>query len=196
MKNLLINTAALSLCLTPIAANAEFITFDDYSLTTEHVKIINEYEGFDWENTYIINGDKYEHPNTGYTNGIVSGEYVGFGLSDSTVSLSRDGETFNIQSIFFAGAWRNDLDIHVTGWLNGSIKDSYDQTVIGQTTEPHEYKFNYEGIDELKIYASGGTPAGLYADAPIFVFEHIVYSIPEPSTLLLLAIGTTRHPET
>ncbi len=170
------------------------LTFDDIS-TSDSGLIFDSYNygGFDWlpPSTgwafYYMKSSVF--PDSGFANGIVSGNYVAFPSTYDPAGIggliSSDSFTFN--GAYFTAAWRDGLNIQVDGYLEEEIV--YTTTIVVGTTSPTWFNFNYAGIDEIRFVASGGTHhEGYEYDNTHFAIDNFTY-VPEPTTLLLLTLG-------
>jgi hypothetical protein len=169
-------------------AYSNIITFDDVNAHDGYVKLQNGYDGLNWDNFYVVNGNTME-PNCGYKHGIVSGENVAFNAYGNIASLSDALFTFNGANL--TGAWNDGLSIDVNGYKNGSLL--YSKTVIVNTDAPKWCDFNFIGIDNLSFNSYGGTPhPNLIGVGTHFAMDNFTFnatSVPEPGTLSMLLIG-------
>jgi len=193
MKTKIITVLAVLFTITFQAQAAYVLTFDDIGeVTDESLPVPNGYGGFNWGNlavgAFYYTKPTILYPNTGYENGIVSGDYVAFCTSYGTPGLGRiTGDTFTFNGAFLTAGWRDGLNVQVDGYLNNNL--TYTTTVVIDTTGPTWYQFNYSNIDELRFNASGGTQhEGYEYDMEHFVIDNFTY-IPEPATILLLSLG-------
>lgn len=178
--------ASTLILLTAGFASAAVLTFDDITSGFKS-EMPESYGGFEWDNMYVING----LPSTGFDNGAVSGDYVaynGFGSMGASIS---DG-LFDFIGAYFTAAWRNGLNVSLTGKLDGLEK--YAMTITVDTTKATWFDFNFLGIDELVISGYGGTDiSDINFENPRthFAMDNFTFHkpVPEPSTILLLAIG-------
>ena len=127
---------------------------------------------------------------------ITDGFYYGV-VSVSNVAVANTGEidspggSFNFLSTYLTGAWNSNLNIEVEGFRSGALL--YDTTVVASATSPAPFTFSYLDIDHLYFNASGGQPAfGTPGVSKYFAMDDFAFEfIPEPSSLLLAAIGAT-----
>ena len=172
------------------------LTFDDIS-TSDSGLIFDSYNygGFDWLppstgwGFYYMKSSAF--PDSGFANGIVSGNYVAFPSTYYHEGIggliSPDLFTFN--GAYFTAAWRDGLNIQVDGYFNDT--PIYTTTVVVDTTGPTWFNFNYIGIDELRFVASGGTHhEGYENDNTQFAIDNFTFAdVPEPATFLLFTLG-------
>jgi len=129
-------------------------------------------------------------PNSGYNNGLVSGDYVAFPSKFYESGTGRiTGNLYTFNGAYLTAAWRDGLNVQVDGYLNDSL--IYSTTVVVDTTGPTWFDFDYIDIDELKFSSYGGVPNENYPyqTGYHFAMDNFTY-IPEPTTLLLFALGT------
>ena len=172
----------LSICFNQ-DAYALLITFDDVGSTLEDEPIFNGYKGFQWDNFDYIHKDF--RPVSGYHNGVVSGDYLGFNGLGQPASMS--GQLFDFQGAFLTGAWNNGLFVNVRGYSGPNL--IYDQTVTVNSNAPTWFLFQYNNIDKLNFNSFGGFNAGYGFSGSHFAIDDIQYglrsTIPEPSTFIL-----------
>ncbi|MBN2377078.1 MAG: PEP-CTERM sorting domain-containing protein [Sedimentisphaerales bacterium] len=167
---------------------ADVLTFDDIGTTPIDAEPIPDgYGGFDWY-TILYLDPSIVTVDSGYANGIVSGDYVALVSNYSHEGIGwLTGNPFTFNGAYFTSVWRDDLNIQVDGYLDNSL--IYTTTVTIDTIDPVWFQFEYENIDELKFSASGGTVHDGYIwDNTQFVIDNFSY-IPEPSTILLFTFG-------
>ena len=196
MRNLIVGIMMTLFIVCGGVVNATVLTFDDiypaYSLST----IQNGYGGFDWTNMGCNRVSHYGSYINGYTEGVVSGDYVAFNRWERTGFIS-DGE-FDFNGAYLTGAWNDGLNIRVEGFLNGNRL--YDETVvvdtIVNTPESNWFTFNYEGIDSLEFSSFGGIDSGTSGSGTHFAMDNFTFNepmeaapVPEPATMFLLGTG-------
>lgn len=179
-------TAAGSL-LVSTQASAATLTFDDISAAALGT-IPDGYGGFDWTSGGFIDGDDI-FATSGYANGAVSGEYVGYNEFEDPLTIT--GPAFDFVSVYLTAAWNNGLTVRVSGYLGAALL--YQQSVLVSTGGPTLFNFNYLGIDRLVFESSGGTNAGLTGLGTHFAMDNFEYNadttVPEPATLMLVGFG-------
>jgi hypothetical protein len=156
------------------SASARLITFDDLANVTVYQNIPNPYEGFDWSSHFrYLNGADYP--------------------------FSRR-MPFELDSFYLAAAWRDGLEVTMTGKLNGVTVDSTTLTVnqSGPTLET----FNNWDVNEVVLQSFGGASVGWF-DGYQFVLDNLTISpvpeeslrvnsfgaVPESSTRALMLLG-------
>jgi hypothetical protein len=150
---------------------ADVLTFDDVT-TSQYTLIPNGYGGFDWDWFGVVHQSVY--PGSGYENAVVSGEYAGFNVLGEVASLN--GEVFDFNGVYLTAAWREGLNITVSGYLDGVLM--YESTVTVDAYEPAWFDFNYMGIDSLVFESWGGTdimPDSIYV-GPHFAMDDFTFN--------------------
>lgn len=187
MKKLSMATvgAALIALGTGGAAQATVLTFDDISPIDDYASIPNGYGGLDWDNFSYLNS--LSIPNSGYNNGIVSGNYVAFNVAGDPAIVGNG--VFDFNSAYLTAAWNNSLSITVEGLNNGS--SLYSTTVVVDTNSPILFDFDYRGINELRFTSFGGDNAGFNGRGTQFAMDNFNFTpVPEPASVLgVLAFG-------
>lgn len=184
-----LKTTVISLGLSMASmSNATVITFDELPHWTN---IGNHYAGLNWTNLYTQQGSL---SSGGYTNAVVSGQNATFngGANDA---LLVSGSLFDFNGVYLTAAWNDGLNIKVTGSKNGL--ELYSQTVTVDTSGPTWFDFNFFGVDALRFDSFGGTAnaafigrgAGEHFSMDNFTYDEVVQSVPESSSLMLLALG-------
>lgn len=138
------------IAILSVAVNAEVLNFDD--VTTGDFAILPAgYGGFTWDAVGAVHESVY--PDSGYNAGVVSGEYVGFNVLGETATVT--GPVFDFNGVYLTAAWREGLNIRVSGYFEGALL--YETTVVVDLYEPTWFDFNYAGVDELVFESFGGT---------------------------------------
>lgn len=187
----LLFSAILALGIGSSAAQAAVITFDDLP-ATDMDAIQNGYQGFHWGDNFMTSV-AYIHkdtmPDTGFSKGVVSGNYAAFNNFATTSTISSDIFTFN--GTYLTAAWNESLLVEVTGFLNNLAL--FTKTVTLGTQQAQWFEFNFIGINQLSFRAWGGTPSNLNEGGEHFVMDNFTYtqatSVPESSPLILLILG-------
>jgi hypothetical protein len=159
-------------------ASARLITFDN--LQGSDVKIPDGWGGFHWSNDfYYLNGAS--EPGSGYDNGVVSPPNVAINAYGATVSFGRL-EPFELVGFDLTAAWRDGLNVRVTGKLNGVKVD--EETVTVNASGPTEETFDWK-VNQVVIYAYGGVSAHLGDRGAEFAIDNLTTS-PVPKALTVL----------
>jgi hypothetical protein len=165
------------------------ITFDDLPNSTTGTFIASPYQGLSWSNFAHLNA--VLHANILGTNGELYGM-----VSPSNVAFNAYGNpaeidsvtNFNFLSAYLTGAWNSNLNIEVEGF-NGAQK-IYDTIVIASATNATLFTFDYLNIDRLYFSSYGGQVAFGPVPDYNFAMDNFMFEfIPEPSSLLLTALG-------
>ena len=172
------------LCLAD-TASATLITFDDLPDNSVYQRIPNPYAGFDWSpHFWYLDGADYPYP-SGYQNGVVSPPNVAFNENGLPVSFSRrPSMPFELDSFYLAAAWRDGLEVTVTGELCSPaptcvVVDSTTLTV--STSGPTLETFNWDDVNKVVFQSFGGVPVGF--EGYQFVLDNVrISSVPELST--------------
>ena len=184
-----ISTILVVLFIITFQAQAYVLTFDDISdFSEDSLPIPDGYGGFNWEDFYYINAPAVV-PDSGYDNGLVSGDYVAFASTYENPGTGRIlGDLFTFNGAYLTGAWRDGLNVKVDGYLNDVLL--YSTTVVVDTTGPTWFDFDYVDIDALDFSAYGGTqnPNYPFQEGTHFAIDNFTY-IPEPTTFLLFGLG-------
>jgi hypothetical protein len=172
--------------------SATVVTFDNLSDSTTGTFIPTGYQGLSWSNFAYLNA--VLHSNvfgvSGANYGMVSPFNVAFNGSGFPAEIDSRGTNFNFLSAYFTGAWNSNLNIEIQGFRSGTLL--YDTTVVASATSPTLFTFNDLDIDRLYFNSFGGQDAGFGSGAgEVFVMDNFTFEfIPEPSTLLLTAMGS------
>ncbi len=179
-------------------ASARLITFDDLPNNSLYQRIPNPYAGFDWSPHFLyLNGADYIYP-FGYQNGVVSAPNVAFNGGGRPVNFSSHVpfEPFELDSFNLTAAWRDELEVTVTGELNGVVVHSTTLTV--NTSGPTLETFNWD-VNKVVFHSFGGVPVGF--EGYQFVLDNLSVSlvpdssirsfdaVPESSTWTLMLVG-------
>ena len=144
-------------------AAASVVNFDDIDASAGDVILdsLSPYQGFDWANfSAYTNTPDF----TGFNNGIVSSPNAAYTSGDSLgspiVSTISSTSAFDFVSAYLGAGWYDGLDVTVEGF-DGATKD-FSKTVTVDTSGAQLFSFNFDGIDELKIFS---TVTGTTTDA-------------------------------
>ncbi|MBP7051039.1 MAG: PEP-CTERM sorting domain-containing protein [Phycisphaerae bacterium] len=134
-----------------------------------------------------MSGDYYGSNPSGYANGTVSGGYVAFNSMGRTVSISCE-DTFVFTGAYFTGAWRDDLQIVIDGYLDGELL--YSTTFTVNTEEPTWAQVAWGYTDQLVFSSSGGTSVGWRLSGTQFAMDNLTIHAPAPGAIILVGLGT------
>jgi len=184
---------ALFSSVLPFSARSQtVITFDDIPTPNLYASIPNGYQGLDWSTNFsVLNAiqatDDGQYP-SGYFYGMVSPSNVAYNGSASPVEVDAP-TNFNFLSTYLTDAWNSNLNLEVEGFNGGTLL--YSNTVVASATSPTLFTFDYLNIDRLTFNSYGGQSAGFGYSGGNFVMDNMTFDfIPEPSSLLLTALGT------
>lgn len=177
-----------------ISTQAAVITFDDLP-ATELDAIPDGYQGFNWGAASMANVSYFNQnvlPDTGFANGVVSGDYAAFNFLATTSNISTSsGEQFDFNGSYLTAGWNDGLNIEVSGFLNSVLL--FTQTVVVNTNAAQWFDFNFLGINSLSLRAWGGTSIDGTQGNDFFVMDNFTVnesaSVPESSSLILLLLG-------
>jgi len=170
---------------------AAVITFDDLP-ATELDAIPDGYHGFNWGASHMLNVNYFHKdllPDTGFENGVVSGDYAAFNFLATTSTIT--GDLFDFNGAYLTAGWNDGLNIEVTGFLNNALL--FTQTVVVNTSAAQWFNFNFLGINSLSLRAWGGVPIDPMNIGEMFVMDNFTINeptaVPESSSLILLLLG-------
>jgi hypothetical protein len=173
-----------------LARSQTVITFDDIASPPGGAFITNGYQGLIWSNFATLNAVLQTNLNgaNGYGYGMVSPSNVAFNADGTPAEIDSPGTNFNFLSAYLTGAWNSNLNIEVQGYRGTNL--IYDETVVSSATNPTLFTFNYSDIDRLDFNSYGGEPAFTpFSETPFAMDNMTVEFVPEPSSLLLAAMG-------
>ena len=178
--------------LTP-AANADPITatqtltFD--GLATNIEPLPESYGGLTWETMWAINpggGDLELPAESGYFNGIVSGDSVAFN-ADGAPATILGATPFTFNSAYFTAAWHTGLNLSIIAYSGNTA--AFSATLTLNPSAPSLFAPNWSGIDRLSFVSSGGQSGVPGWGGTQFALDNFTFAstpVPEPSTLVLL----------
>ena len=182
--NLIKNVTASALLLFAFAGPASAVVLDFEDVTG---KLKNGYGGLNWGNMRVLDSDKVV--TSGYQQGAVSGSHVAFN-SWARVGKVKSAQDFDFNGVYLTGAWRDNLNIRVTGYNNGVAL--YSQTVVANSNAATWFQFDFLGIDALTFRSFGGTENPLYPRGSgkhfamdNFTFNETVAAVPLPAAAWL-----------
>ena len=184
----------------PMSSAQTLINFDDIStsyissgkvIEATLAPVTNGYQGLCWNNFGVVNVPLQTslYATNGYTYGMVSPPNVAFNSGGTPAEIDLPGGSFNFLSVYLTGAWNSNLNIEVQGFNGANLL--YDETVVASATNSTLFVFNYLDIDCLTFNSSGGQNAGFpLGQGEEFAMDNLsIEFVPEPSTVLLTALG-------
>lgn len=182
--------AALIASLGTACAQTEMLTFDDISFSGIYETIPYGYGGLQWNNFLVMNTVQEDAAVgiNGYVNGAESPSNVAFNYEGGSASFSDNG-TFNLNSAYLTGAWRDGLQVEVQGYVGSTL--TYDNTYTVNAESPTLINFNYVGVDKVNFISSGGVVhSGYGGSAYQFAMDNLsVTLVPEPTTFALAGLA-------
>jgi hypothetical protein len=172
--------ACLLFLVLASGAQAIVLTFDDVpgaDPATDNNPIPNGYGGLNWDQFYVLH-ETY-HPDSGYENGVVSGDWVAFNAYGNMAVVSEG--LFDFNGAWFTSAWNAANTLTVQGFLGGDLLYSIELAINNLT--PTWLQADFLGVDMLTFNTSGSHFA-----MDDFTFNESA-PVPEPSTFLLLGAG-------
>jgi PEP-CTERM motif len=164
------------------------IGFDD--LPGSFSPVPNGYYNLGWNNFYYLDGVNYSGNPSGYQNGVVSPNNVAYNAFGNPASIySAHVDPFYVLSGFVTAAWRDNLEINITGYYGGNPVISGD-FFINTDGPTYFYATGIAWIDDLVFTTSGGVNHGYNGDGTHVALDDLtVHTTPEPATMLLLGTG-------
>ena len=166
-------------------ANANILTFDDISgqeIDTGLKLVPNGYGNLNWDSVGAANpAVAADMAGTGYSRGIVSGEWVAYNwYAGMTYTTSTTG-AFDFNGASFTSASDPVITIEAKGYDNAG-KEIYSSSWEINDKTPTLITADFKNIDLLTLNSSGNQ----------FVMDNFNYTtaaVPEPSTYALMGIG-------
>jgi len=176
----------VAFCGESLCGARQTIDFDDINPgAPPGVSIPNGYAGLQWNNFYVLNATDPVYNPSGYLSGLLSGHNVAYNGFGDPALFSSTG-TFDLNSAYLTGAWNDGLSIEVKGFIGATL--AYDNTYIVNATAPSFITFDYLGVTSVEFISSGGIHHQGYAGSGThFAMDNLTITVPEPSTVLLLA---------
>jgi autotransporter-associated beta strand protein len=137
-----------TVALTAFSTNAgpsQLLTFDDVSTGS----VPANYGNLNWNNFRVVNGQSY---GSGYQVGMVSSPNVAFNSLGNPASLTSTA-AFNLVSAYLTSAYLSSQTVSFKGYADGTLV--YDTSYTINNTAPTFVTFNYLGVTEIDITASG-----------------------------------------
>jgi len=175
-----------------LSAHAATLTFEDIPLNGNPAPIGSGYGGFDWTfgtGIHGLNSAELGLSETGYGRGAVSGTHVAYNEGGGTETRLRwlgDGG-FDLMQAFWSSAFLPSGHTLTFYGRNDGV-DVFSPVMLQiSDAAPALQIFNWTGIDELVIFSS--TPSSQWVLDDFQYVASPLHAIPEPSIMLLLAMG-------
>ena len=112
-------------------AGATVLDFEGLTTSMSAVNVPEGYGGFSWgyngpgesSDWRLLHNDAFG-PDTGYDNGVVSGDYIAFGWQRMN---TIDGSPFDFIGAYLGTAWDDSIEITVSGYFSDALL--YERTV-------------------------------------------------------------------
>jgi hypothetical protein len=175
-------------------ARATTIGFDDLTDNWFGTPITNGYQGLNWTNWSVLNTADFTtfFGPSGATPGTVSPPNVAFN-ADGGEAIFSESSPFTLNSADLTAFWRDNLQVTVTGLLNGVVEHTI--TLALSATAATLETFNWTDINEVDLVGSGDTDhAGYSGSGTQVALDNLtittgVVSNPEPSSLAIVGAG-------
>lgn len=128
---------------------------------------------------------------SGYRNGVVDGNGVGFNYFARPATLSSTS-SFTLNSAYFTGAWNDGLQVTVLGFEDGSPAPTYTKSFTVDTTGPKWISFNWRDVTSLQFTSEGGVHNSAYPYfGEQFAFDRLSINsgVPEPGAWAIMLTG-------
>ena len=167
--------------------------FDDLAATSSFAIVPDGYGGLNYSNVDYINQSYL--PGSGYDLGTVSPPNAAFNAFGNVASITTQSGFLDFDSVDLTAAFIPGLSVTVDGYnTNVSSSPIYTRTVTLDTASPTLFDFDsggdFTGVNKL-VFTPAAVPAGTEFALDNFTFTPttIGASVPEPTSLLLAAIG-------
>ncbi len=183
------SATALALALLAPAgqAMAALVTFDDLRALPDgdYARITDGYAGLKWsEHFSYVKASSI--PDSGYTRGRVSGDYVAYAARGEPIGISRDSG-FDLNSAYFTSAWLTQ-EITALGYIGGATDPAYTLTFTLNTSGPLLVDFNWQDLTRVSfVQKSPGLGQQFVIDN--LAIDENSQSVPEPGSLALVIGG-------
>ena len=135
------------------SAKSTLITFDDITNSTDTpgFEIPNGYNGLNWGNAQVLDGDTFFNPSTGYKAGLVSHPYLAFDPWAGDISISSvNGSTFAINSFYSCAVWYDGyVTLNITGSKSGAVL--YTKSLLLSMANKTLIELNWSNIDSVLL---------------------------------------------
>lgn len=174
------SASVLCASLTVSSAQADMIDFEGYALPSGAIQeVADGVAGFNWLGVYasapFIVTNRPGGQNTGFHNGVVSGDEIGF--SQGYANMTRS-DAFTLNSLYLTSAYRNDRTLRITGTGDGV---SYTHDVLLGISEPSFVSLDWTGLTSVTFQWLAGSPGTTIPGFPTgehFAFDNITFNAP------------------
>ncbi len=133
--------------------------------------------GLDWGNGGCLNGPNYVNNPSGYAAGATSAPNVALNNAGTPMTLTRNGGgLFSLTAGQFTGAWNDNLNLNIQGFLNSNLVATVPATL--SAIQPTLLDLSaLANVDRVVFTASGGTPHPAYGTigATHFALDDLSY---------------------
>ncbi|CAF3336864.1 unnamed protein product [Rotaria socialis] len=149
---------------TIVVSDPEFakvtIKFDDLpSVSAECKNIPSIYRGLAWNKiSYMDKSYAVKTcPKSGYVTSFDScgSVHIAYLKDEASISIESTTETFTLISLDACAAWKNDLELTITGHRNLALIDTHTVTLF--VNRPQHILLEWDNIDKIIFKSSGGT---------------------------------------
>jgi hypothetical protein len=174
-----------------VALTTGFDDLTDTSAGFGGTPIANGYQGLNWTNWSVLNTADAAaiFGPSGATPGTVSTPNVAYN-ADGQEAIFSSTTPFNLNSAYLTSVWNDNLQVTITGKLNGVTKDVATFT-LSATLATLE-TFNFGDINEVDLLVTvAGTPHSGYSGAgtQVALDNLTISAVPLPAALPLFATG-------
>ncbi|MGC9371460.1 MAG: Ig-like domain-containing protein [Paracoccaceae bacterium] len=133
-----------------------------------------DYLGLNWSPRWnALPGDDHG-TNSGYYNGLVSGDQIAFNGGGLSVEIT--GNDFDFESGYFTAAWRDGLSLRVSAFDDGAQVGQ--ELFVLDTSGPSFIEFDdaiFDSVDRVLFETFGGTVAGLGGTGTQFAADDLSF---------------------
>jgi len=152
-----------------LSGKLTILTFEGIA-TNDDPWIPDGYGGLSWSGSFCVHSPGGAAV-SGYVNGTVSPVSAAYNGGAYPVECSDSSFTF--VGAYLTGAWRDDLQIEISGYRSGSRL--YNRIVSANSQYPTWCRFDYEDVDRVTFASSGGRHNGVFtSDGAQFVMDDMV----------------------
>jgi hypothetical protein len=177
-----------------LPCSAELITFDDLPYHPLYpIAVPNGYANLHWWGLDYLNVINTQTALNGYHYGMMTSPNVAFSFDNNQFPAEIDSTTgtFDFVSGYLTAAWRSNLNVEVQGFNGTNLL--YDKNIVLTWNSPTLLVANFQNIDRLTFWATGGDPAfpPNVGDGTHVAFDNLTITgvVPEPSPFLLAVLS-------